>query len=140
MADIKHNLLIDAPRRKVFEAVSTVDGFRSWWTTGTSGDTNISGMLTFRFADDVAKFKVIRKQIHQLIELAYHGKQKDEWFNTKILIRLEAAEGKTQVDFQHIDYPYDNAFYAQCNYHWGQYLRSLKAFCEKGNGAPYLHK
>lgn len=139
MADIKHRLQILAPRRTVFEAVSTVDGFKNWWTDGTSGETSIGGLIVFRFRDDVAKFKVIRKEIHQFIELAYRGKNEDEWFNTKISIRLNSINHNTVVDFQHNDYRIANDFYAMCNYTWGQYLKSLKDFCESGSGQPFLN-
>jgi hypothetical protein len=28
-------------------------------------------------------------------------------------------------------------FYANCNFHWGFYLQSLKDFCESGKGKPF---
>ena len=137
MADIKHRLTILAPRRTVFEAVSTVDGFKHWWTDSVDGETSIGGLITFTFYKDVAKFKVIRKEIHQFIELAYHGKKDDEWFNTKLLFRLNVKDHDTIVDFQHNDFRLSNDFYAMCNYQWGQYLGSLKDYCEKGEGRPF---
>ena len=27
--------------------------------------------------------------------------------------------------------------FAHCNYHWGFYMRSLKAYCETGEGEPF---
>ena len=138
MANIKHRFTILAPRRAVFEAVSTVEGFRKWWTDRTTGETRIGGLITFSFNKDVARFKVIRKEIHQFIELAYHGKKDDEWFNTKILIRLNVKDHDTIVDFQHNDYRLENDFYAMCNYTWGRYLKSLKDYCETGEGQPFV--
>jgi hypothetical protein len=28
-------------------------------------------------------------------------------------------------------------FFAACNYNWGFYMRSLKAYCETGKGQPF---
>ena len=138
-ANIRHMLFIDAPRRKVFEAVSTVEGFKKWWTVKTMGEEKIGGILTFGFTPGVnAKFKVSRKKIHELIELVYHGRKEDDWFNTKIIIRLTTENAKTKVDFNHNGYSNADEFYGQCNFSWAKYLQSLKSFCETGEGKPFV--
>ena len=49
MAAITHLFHIDAPREKVFLAVSTINGLQQWWTEQTSGSDKIGGVIEFRF-------------------------------------------------------------------------------------------
>lgn len=137
MADIKHVFYIKASFSNIFEAVSTIKGLKNWWTEDTTGDDHVGGIIRFGFTPGVqADFKVAYKDSN-MIEFVYHGHKEDEWFNTKIIIRLAKTSEHVKVDFQHIDFAVANDFYGQCNFTWGRYLQSLKDFCEKGKGAPF---
>lgn len=48
---IKHLFHINAPKQKVFEAISTIDGLAGWWTVQTSGSSIKDGIIQFRFMD-----------------------------------------------------------------------------------------
>jgi uncharacterized protein YndB with AHSA1/START domain len=136
MANIHHLLLIDAPIEKIYQAISTVEGYKNWWTEETSGDFKVGGEVHFNFGE----------QYKNMFEVAYldenarvvlKGKMcAPDWMNSKIDIRLDEHDGLVRVRFAHLDYPDDNDFYAQCNYTWGYFLRSLKDYCEKGKGFP----
>lgn len=39
MISIKHLFHINASKKKVFEAVTTIKGLGNWWTINTSGDS-----------------------------------------------------------------------------------------------------
>jgi hypothetical protein len=43
-------------------------------------------------------------------------------------------------DLLHDGYPAKNACYDKCVGGWNQYLKSLRAYCETGRGAPYGSK
>ena len=58
MAAIKHLFHISAPRQKVYEAISTINGMAGLWTTQTTGDDNLGGVIAFRFGTVGPDFKV----------------------------------------------------------------------------------
>ena len=48
MADIIHKIRIEAPIEKVFEAFTTIDGLKGWWTKWTSfekGEGEVGSVL-----------------------------------------------------------------------------------------------
>jgi uncharacterized protein YndB with AHSA1/START domain len=51
MADIMHLVRIAAPQERVYEALTTTEGIRSWWTRDADLDSRIGGTGTFRFHD-----------------------------------------------------------------------------------------
>ena len=60
MAAIKHLLHIDAPKEKVYEALTTIHGLSNWWTKQTKGEDTLNGIIEFRFNDlGFNKMKVI---------------------------------------------------------------------------------
>jgi uncharacterized protein YndB with AHSA1/START domain len=50
--EIKHSVLIRAPREKVWAALTTAEGFDGWWgTRGSEIDLRPGGKLTLRWRD-----------------------------------------------------------------------------------------
>ncbi|MGA2711429.1 MAG: SRPBCC domain-containing protein, partial [Steroidobacteraceae bacterium] len=54
---IKSSSLID-----VYNALTTVEGLSGWWTSDTHGETNIGGVLRFRFGSGGFDMKVLELQ------------------------------------------------------------------------------
>ena len=82
----------------------------------------------------------------------------EEWIGTTLSFKLEAGEKSmllnshpeaadqirqqdnsnvTLLILQHDDWKEYSPMYAECNYTWGQFMRSLKLFCETGKGSPW---
>jgi len=51
MADILHRVGIKSTPKKVFEALSTIDGLSHWWIVDTKGNAKQGGIIHFGFAD-----------------------------------------------------------------------------------------
>jgi hypothetical protein len=82
-----------------------------------------------------------------------------EWIGTLISFRLQPSDKKSLLNsnpevkdqiqqqkkddkvtlliFRHDDWKEYTPMFAECNYTWGQFLRSLKLFCETGKGRPW---
>jgi len=137
MAAIKHLFHINAPKEKVYEAITTIDGLAHWWTVQTSGETGMNGIIEFRFdAQGFNKMKVT--------ELQPGGKVKWEcvdgppdWIGTTISFWLDENEGKTRVKFEHANWKEANDFFAGCSFAWGRYMESLRQLCQAGKGEAY---
>jgi hypothetical protein len=49
MPDIIHRVGIKKPAANVYPALSTIDGLAGWWTSDTTGTSQVGGNITFRF-------------------------------------------------------------------------------------------
>jgi hypothetical protein len=52
-------------------------------------------------------------------------------------IEQQINEESTLLIFHHDDWKDYTPMFAECNYTWGQFLRSLKLLCETGKGTPF---
>ncbi|MEO5875891.1 MAG: SRPBCC domain-containing protein, partial [Streptosporangiaceae bacterium] len=60
MVDILHRVgMKAASRAEVYAALTTVEGLSDWWTTDTKGQTEVGGILEFRFEAGGFDMKVL---------------------------------------------------------------------------------
>ena len=138
MPDIKHRFVIQAAPDKVFTALSLLEGFKAWWTVEVSGEEKQGGTLRFGFGKEFFhKMKVI--SLKKGARVAWQCSDgPGEWIGTRLSFDLSLDKNKnTIVFFSHDGWKEASDFFADCNYQWGFYLRSLKVYCETGKGTPY---
>lgn len=137
MAAIKHLFHIDAPREKVYQALTTLDGLSNWWTVQTSGETKLGGIIEFGFGSQMTTtMKVIALIPGELVRWECVGGFND-WLKTIVSFQLSENEGKTLVRFTHDKWKKTNDFYAACSFSWGRYLESLRQLCQTGTGQAF---
>jgi len=137
MADIKHLLHISTPRQKVYEAISTIDGLKNWWTLQTTGESKPGGDIDFRFGNyGGPTMKVTALKPGESVQWEC-TKGFDDWVGTNLSFTLDENEGKTRVRFNHNGWREANDFFAGCSFSWGRYMESLRQLCETGKGAPF---
>ena len=139
MASIKHLFHIDAPRQKVYEAISTIEGLKNWWTRQTTGGSQPGDVIAFRFGEPGMDFKVsgLKKDVEVSWECVAGF---DDWIGTTITFQLDENDSKTRVRFSHDGWKITNDHYAGCNFSWGRYMESLRQYCQTGEGAPFGSK
>jgi uncharacterized protein YndB with AHSA1/START domain len=60
MPDILHKVGIKSTSLgDVYNALATVEGLSSWWTSDTRGESNVGGELQFRFGDGGFDMRVL---------------------------------------------------------------------------------
>jgi len=134
---IKHLFHINAPRQKVFEALSTIEGLSNWWSTDTTGDPAVGGIIKFRFSTfggpdmKVTESKPGEKLSWECVD-SPHG-----WVGNQLHFILDENDGKTRVRFSHEGYPEQNDHYAATNFSWGRYMESLRQYCQTGKGEAF---
>ncbi|NNF01484.1 MAG: SRPBCC domain-containing protein [Bacteroidia bacterium] len=137
MHTIKHLYHIDSSQSKVFDAVTSVEGLTSWWTTETSGSSEVNSFLEFRFGERwYNKMKVVQLKKDEYVEWECIEGASD-WIGTRISFFLDQNENKTRVRFAHSLWMDNGDFFAICNFTWGRYLQSLRNYCQTGEGAPF---
>lgn len=157
MPNIRHELIIGAPAETVYRAITTQEGLSAWWTPETSAQPG--NIVRFGFGTEYYKeMKVTALEPAALV--TWHCVQGfHEWIDTTISFSLHPGDSKSLLEahpeaagqieqqqndaeivllkFAHDNWREDTPMYAECNYTWGQFLRSLKLFCETGKGKPW---
>jgi uncharacterized protein YndB with AHSA1/START domain len=137
MFDIKHLVTIDTPLPVVYMALTEQEGLSGWWTTDTVASPAVGSIAGFRFGDRYHNTMRVEKLEHDTrVEwICLDGDP--EWVGTTFIFDLEERDGSTVLRFTHGGWREMTDFFAACNYNWGFYMRSLKAYCETGKGQPF---
>lgn len=137
MANIRHNLIIDAPLKQIYDALTSEAGLKGWWTEEVDARPEEGYINQFRFGNEYFKKMEISKLMApiKVYWRCTHGDK--EWIGTELSFELEKREDKTLLLFSHLNWSEESEFFGYCNHHWGRYLDSLKSLCETGKGQPY---
>ena len=118
------------------DALTTLTGLASWWTTETAGDTNQHGTVTFTFGGNGGfDMRVIRSDAQHVHWECVKGP--DDWLGTRIEFDIETRETHSQVMFRHAGWKSENPFFHHCSTKWATFLLSLRDYVETGKGQPY---
>lgn len=136
MVDILHRIGVVAPMDQVYRSLATPDGIAGWWTTDTTGASEVGGQLAFRFGD-IGAFDM------EILALDPAGSVRwrvndgpAEWIGTEIDWRLEQRGAHTIVLFKHQGWRDPTQFMHHCSTKWAIFLMSLKDLHETGKGRP----
>jgi uncharacterized protein YndB with AHSA1/START domain len=138
MADIFHDVMIKAPRDRVFEAFATPAGLDRWWTKASSGEPREGAAYTLGFGPEYDwRARVTRCIPGSAFEVEITQADPD-WTGTRVGCRLESKEAaKTCVHFYHTGWPTENEHWRVSCYCWAMYLRLLRRYVESGEFVPY---
>ena len=161
MPHIHHALLIGAPVEDVYSAISTQEGLSAWWTPDAVAKAELNSIARFPFGSAYFKeMKIIEFNPLELVKWSCI-KGAAEWIGTSISFKLLPGDKEallksfpemigqieqqtntqgTLLIFRHDEWKEYTLMFAECSYTWGQFLRSLKLFCETGRGRPWPHQ
>lgn len=130
MPDILHRVGIATEPMRVFEALSSIEGIRGWWSSDTHGVAAEGGVFQFRRN----RLEVVHAD-PGLVKWRYSGPAED-WVGTEIIFRLQWRDHQTFVLFSHEGWREPNEFMHHCSTKWATFLLSLKDLAEHGEGRP----
>ncbi len=138
MADIFHQLVIEADLATVFAAVSTPEGLDRWWTDTCSGERRVGEEYRLGFGPEYPWAGVVcRLEENHRFELEITEASED-WIGTRVGFRLvEQPGGSTELRFHHIGWPEVSDHFRRSSYCWAMYLRLLKRGIETGEIVSY---
>jgi uncharacterized protein YndB with AHSA1/START domain len=158
MPNIHQSLLIAAPAETVYGAITTPEGLSGWWTPDAKARPELNSVAHFPFGPNYFKeMKITELAPPSAVKwLCLNGA--DEWVGTTLSFAIESGDKQglakshpeqqgqiqqtddarpTLLAFRHDDWKAYSPMFAECSYTWGQFLRSLKLFCETGRGRPW---
>lgn len=137
MADLKHQVAIDAAAASVYQAVATQNGMRQWWTADTQVDEKFGGKAEFGFDKRGMVFRMDVKKLEpgKQVVLDCYGDH-PEWAGTRLTFTMTPQDAKTVLLLNHSGWKEATEFSASCNSMWGNLMYRLKAYVEGRNPGP----
>jgi uncharacterized protein YndB with AHSA1/START domain len=132
MAEMLHEVVIAAPVRRVYEALTTREGLRGWWTDDAEMEPRVGSVAVFGFGN---RATVFRMRIDDLVPgrrvvWSCEG-EPGEWQDTQLTFELTPTpNGGTRLRFSHTGWRSPDGCFATCNSRWGVLMHRLKAFVE----------
>jgi uncharacterized protein YndB with AHSA1/START domain len=148
--DFHYTLRLPVSAKNVYEAVSTEDGVRNWWTRFADIGQDTGSMAEFRFpkAGFYVKAKIKSLVPGELVEWkvidSMHPEKSGfsnlrDWEDTVIRFEIEhVSENESVLHFTHQGLTKELECYQVCENGWISYLTSLKELLVNGQGKPYL--
>jgi uncharacterized protein YndB with AHSA1/START domain len=148
MAIIRHQVSIDAPVTKVYEAISTAEGIGTWWDKQTVTRTDRGLVLEHNPGPEhgVVKLRVVELVPNKRVEwecISTHPKSSpaSAWTGTRFIFELVeralASPGSkpnqvraTTVDFCQAGYDEGSEFFKSNKLAWEEVLKNLKQVLE----------
>ena len=147
MATLHHQVWMNTPAEKLYEAISTVDGIGSWWDKAKATETKVGTVLEFNpgAAHGTLKAKVLDLVPGKRVEwefISTHPKSSpaSAWTGTHAV--FEVTERKPPafeviknarmavLDFRHSGWDENSEWLGYCNSGWGEALQRLKQLTE----------
>jgi uncharacterized protein YndB with AHSA1/START domain len=138
MADILHRIGVNAPRERIYDAVSTREGLSEWWTRTVDGESRVGGELSFYFGGPDPGMTAEIDTLEEPRRVAWTCIQgPDEWMGTHITFDIDENDDETVLRFAHSDWREPSEFMSHCNTKWGLFLLGLKSGLEGGKATPF---
>ena len=133
---VEHVTYIDAPIDKVYETLTTAEGWDSWFTDGTTLDAVPGGKIRLRWIDFGAE-RMTTEDGGPVLEVESNRRFVFQWHPGKAATTVSFELGKrgtgTLVRLQESGYSMDDVETAiGCAAGWGEALTMLKFWLERG--------
>jgi uncharacterized protein YndB with AHSA1/START domain len=136
MATVSHKIRINAPRDRVFEALSTAEGLRGWYTPDVEGNVVVGQEAVLRFTGR----EPFRWRFSEIVPAARVRWECVEGpgaaAGTTVTYRLSDAREGTVVECDHEGWPEGHAALTTCNTLWGILMGHLRRYAETAKVAP----
>lgn len=135
MPDIMHLIKIRVSPERIYQALTTAEGIRNWWTRDADLDSQIGGTGEFRFSYKgtvVTKVRVEELKPPTRVVWKTISSFRPEWSGTTITFDLRSEGNDTILSFAHRGFEEADEIYALTTTGWGYYLVSLQQYLETG--------
>jgi uncharacterized protein YndB with AHSA1/START domain len=136
-----HRIFIHAPIARIYQAITTEEGIRGWWTTGVVMAGEVGGPAIFSFEGGTRHFRMIIERLEpfSLVQWRCEGGSAPEWLGTTLRFSLQSRpETKVLLDFRLTGWRGTSAEFAIFKTDWEHWLVLLKRYAAQDEKAPSL--
>ena len=127
---------VDAPAERVWQALSTPEGIRAWWTTHADVDADVT-RLSFPDAPMTWDLRTEEASEGRRLRWRCVGGP-PPWIGTDIVFDMAPVDGATLVRFDHTGWQDADDMVRIVTFGWGQILPRLKQYAETGRPSPFF--
>ena len=132
MAEIHHEIKISAPEERVFTALTTVNGLRSWYAEQVEGGAGVGDTLVFHFIGrPTFRWRVEKIERPTHVEWLCVEGPGDAKGTTVTFDLSSTADDRSLVELAHKGWPGTHGNFRKCNTYWGVLLHHLQQYTEK---------
>ena len=136
MTAILMQMDVDAPAERVWQALSTPEGIRAWWTTQADVEGDV---IKLSFPDAPMTWDLRTEEASEGCRLHWRCVGgPPPWVGTDIVFELSPGEGATLVRFDHTGWQDAEEMVRIVTFGWGQILPRLKQSAETGQPSPFF--
>lgn len=135
MQDIMQLIKIHASSERVYEAITTADGLRQWWTRDAAIEPKVGAAGEFGFNGKRFVARVTVEELNPVTRVRWKVAN-SAWPGDDIEFNLKADGNDTTLLFAHRGFPRADEVFASATTRWGFYLLSLKRYMQTGKGTP----
>lgn len=139
MPNILHLLPIHATPDRIYEALTTAEGVRSWWTRDADLDATEGGVGEFRFYGGRVTTRIVIATLDPAKRVAWRVTESSApggWVGTMIGFETRPEDEGAILSFAHRGFAEESDGFARVTTGWAYFLVSLKQYLETGSGAP----
>ena len=139
MPGLLHEISIQAPAAKVYEALTTSAGLQSWWTTDAVAEPRVGAVAEFGFFGRKVVFQMRIDELtpaRRIVWQCIGGP--DEWPQTRVIWELTEQDGETRVCFDQTGWPNSEGHFRPANSTWGALIFRLKDYVEGKSPGPHF--
>jgi uncharacterized protein YndB with AHSA1/START domain len=136
-----HCIGIAAPAETIYEAITTEDGIRAWWTTDVKLGTRVGDAAVFGFFNHSTVFEMRIEALTPLALVRWRctGGTSPDWVGTtQEFVLTPQPDGEVLLKFTHGGWERGGDHCYFCNTTWGHLFVCLKDYCEHGVKNPYF--
>lgn len=142
MSTIRHDLTTSASPRKVFEALTTVDGLRGWWAKNADIGKGEGATHELRFDKGgqtvVMRFAVQALEPDRGVRWLCTENANPVWKGTELEWTIVAKDDGAHVTFEHRGFAEASSPpYKMTVDGWGHFMASLSSYLDTGAGQPW---
>ncbi|MGW7402307.1 SRPBCC family protein [Streptomyces sp. NPDC054833] len=138
MPDIAMQLAIEADADTVYEAISTTDGIRGWFTATVTAGEGVGSLHELEFPGVPEPWRLRVSEAEPGKRLVLAG-QNGPWTGTEQTYEILARpEGGVTLRFTHSGFPAVDDAYRDFTYGWATKFVQLKSYAETGEPAPFF--
>jgi uncharacterized protein YndB with AHSA1/START domain len=138
MTAILMQMDVDAPADRIWQALTSPEGLRSWWTSRAEVDT-ADGVSRFSFPDAPVTWDLRTDEADEGRHLRWRCVGgPPPWVDTDVVFDLSETDGRTLVRFDHTGWRDDEEMVRIVTFGWGQILPRLKQHSETGDRVPFF--
>ncbi|MBU6329830.1 MAG: SRPBCC domain-containing protein [Acidobacteria bacterium] len=137
MHSLDHELSINASPQRVYRALTTPDGLRGWFSTGSEGSGAPGTNWDMAFAGSSTRFIWEITTSTPDTTVAWRCLEgPGDSPGTSVTFDLDQRNGGTLLRFSHSGWPHTEGNFVRCNTLWGGLLHRLADFAETDRPSP----